>query len=56
MCDMHFEPGEAVTFPFDGRECQGIVDAHQSGGFVIIKTDGPKIVAIRETQVRHAAK
>ena len=55
MCDMHFSPGEDVVFEFDGKECAGIVDVHQRmSGFVIIKTENPKVVAIRETNVKRA--
>lgn len=57
MCGMHFEPGQRVSFPFEGKDYVGEVDCHQRvAGFVMIRADvdhkWARLVAVRDTQVR----
>lgn len=57
MTWMKFQQGQRVRFPFNGGEHTGIVDAHEVGGFVIVRdADVPKhpVVAVRDSKVRPA--
>jgi hypothetical protein len=57
MESMHFEPGQRVSFPFEGKEYTGEVDIHQRG-WVMIKADvdhkWARLVAVQDSQVRPA--
>lgn len=57
MIDVHFTPGQKVSFPFEGKECVGEVDIHQrAAGWVMIKAElnhkWARLVAIRDSQVK----
>lgn len=59
MNDMVFDPGQRVSFPFEGKEYVGVVDIHQRvAGFVMVRAEvdhkWARLVAVRDTQVKPA--